>query len=191
MGVTHHNALGITRTITCGGTLTVSGAFSLAGAVYGTGVDTLNVSGTTVISGKVQATAAGKTHSFTRLYSAGTLQASGNVIATGTGKTLSATQISVSGTTLLSGNVRVVSAANSACGLKTLGTAGTGVVATTKVRSSSRIHLTPIGIAQRGLSTWVSTISSGTNFTVKLTRIQTSGTVVGHTGRVAWTILNQ
>jgi hypothetical protein len=165
MGVTHHNALGITRTITCGGTLTVSGAFSLAGAVYGTGVDTLNVSGTTVISG--------------------------NITATGTSKTLSATQISVSGTTLLSGNVRVVSAANSACGLKTLGTAGTGVVATTKVRSSSRIHLTPIGIAQRGLSTWVSTISSGTNFTVKLTRIQTSGTVVGHTGRVAWTILNQ
>ncbi len=174
MGVTHFSSLYST------GTLQASGNVVATASGKTLSVTKLAVTGTVTLSGAVTATKAAAQSSLTKLAVTGTAVVSGNVQATGTGKRLTIQDL------------RMVSGGTGGlCGLKSVGTAGTGVVLASRVRSSSRIQVTPIGIAQRGLSAWVSTISSGTNFTVKLTRTQTSGTVVGHTGRVAWFIVNK
>jgi hypothetical protein len=100
------------------------------------------------------------------------------------------------GNASVSGNFVMGSAANNNCGIKVMGTAGTGVVNTTKVLSSSRIYLSvrpngAVSLMNRGYSAWVSTISSGSNFTVKMTRTQTMGTCIGATGKVSWMIVNK
>jgi hypothetical protein len=72
---------------------------------------------------------------------------------------------------------------------------GSGVVATTQIKSSSRVMLQAIGVpaygnTNLGVSAVVSTIASGTSFTVRLSRCQTAGTLATASGRVAWQILN-
>lgn len=97
--------------------------------------------------------------------------------------------LDVAGTTIVSGVFRVQNA--NVAGLKTIaaGSSGSGIVSTTAVRSTSRILLTPIGTPKATCAV-VATIASGSNFKVLLHRMQTAGTVVPASGRVAWFIVN-
>lgn len=142
----------------------------------------------------------GVTHlSRLKVYSAKTVDRGGTVMeVTGTAVIsglLSSTTLtgnSITGTTVRSAkNVAVGSIANGCCGLKNVATAGTGVVLTSSALASSRIILTPIGVTGRTITACVSTIATGTSFTIRLQRIQTAGTAVGATGRVAWLIINK
>lgn len=103
--------------------------------------------------------------------------------------------MSVTGTTTVSGNLQVSSAANSVCGLKSIvaGSAGAGVVSTSKVQASSRILLTPVATTAnyKGVQAYVSTVASGSAFTVKLERVKTAGTIATASGRVSWLLINQ
>ena len=94
---------------------------------------------------------------------------------------------SVNGTALsiATGPIVVASVANPAVGLRAIATGGSSVVANTFVRTSSRIFLSPIGMA-KNVVVGVSTIASGTNF--KILAKTAAGTVGA--GRVAWSIVN-
>lgn len=91
--------------------------------------------------------------------------------------------------------IKVASAANSICGLRTIAaaSAGVGVVATTKALSSSRIFLSPAAPTAnyRNANAFVSTVASGSSFTIRLGRTQTAGTNATASGRVSWLIVNK
>jgi hypothetical protein len=105
-------------------------------------------------------------------------------------------EINVTGTTTVGGKFVMPSAANANSGIKTIagGSSGAGVVATTKVLGSSRIFLTPMGqnaTGRKGINAWVSTIASGSAFTINLDRVMTAGTIATASGRVGWFIINK
>lgn len=185
MGWTHHAALAIGTSATGPQNLIVTGS--------------AQVTGTAKVSGQLTATCAGKTHKLTRL------QVTGSLSATAAGKQTTLTKLNVSGTTrqlglfvhTIGANFKMGSGANSVCGIKNIlsASAGSGVVATTKVLWSSRILLTPMGQAYTGsrgsMTPWVATIATDVSFKIKLSRVQTTGTVVTAAGRVAWQIINK
>ena len=119
--------------------------------------------------------------------------------------TVTLNKANITGTTLISGrftvtggkNFRIGSAANAVVGLKAIaaGSVGSGIVATTKAQSSSRVLTTSIGVGNlsayyRTVMANVASIASGTNFKIRLYRTQTAGTVATASGRVAWQIIN-
>ncbi len=160
MGITHHDCLTVAGTI-------VSAK--------------LNVTGTTHYSGQFEATATNQISRFTKISVAGTTSISGKLIATGAGKPSRVKEVLI--------------AAGSSVGLKTVAAASSGsvTVLTNKAVGSSRIFLTPITTTQYpnlSFSAYVSTVASGSSFTIKLMRLQTAGTRATASGRVAWWILN-
>ena len=125
----------------------------------------------------------------------GTAQFSGPVIGTGSGKQSSLTKLNVSGTVGLSGRntlatLVITSAANAYSGKRYIGTASLlpKTVANTRVRTTTRIQVTPqvIGSPVGGPKAWVSSITSGTGFGVKLAY---GATPTGMTGTVHWNIV--
>jgi hypothetical protein len=131
---------------------------------------------------------------------AGTISITGDITQTGdqtiTGAVAISSTVQAAGLINTAGaNIRSASAANSNCGLRAIAaaSAGVGVVATTKVRSSSRIFLTPVAPTTNyaNVQAFISTIASGASFTIKLQRTQTAGTVATASGRVGWLIVNK
>ena len=134
------------------------------------GATALEVTGTTTLS---------------RAAITGTTILSGNVTASATGKTLTTNNL-----TLIAGAaLKVTTGANGSCGIKAVATAGTGRVGTTLVTADSRILLTPKKYL-KGISACIGYASTGTAFQIRLTRIQTAGTVVGCTGPVTWLLID-
>jgi len=177
MGLTHHEGISITP-IERGGTAfeVTAGTVSISALALGASTvsSTLTVTGNTKISGTLTATAAGKLTNVTKLDVVGTARALGAFVQTG------------------GMNHRIGSAANGVCGIKTIAaaSAGSGTVATNRVRATSRIFLTPMAHAtNRVLALAVATIASGVSF--KITAYRFAGATSGtSSGRVAWQIVN-
>ena len=211
MGWTHHAALAIGTSATGPQNLIVTGSAQVTGTAKVSGQLTATCAGKThkltrlQVTGSLSATAAGKQTSLTKLAVSGTAVLSGILTATAAGKQTTLTKLNVSGTTrqlglfvhTIGANFKMGSGANSVCGIKNIlsASAGSGVVATTKVLWSSRILLTPMGQAYTGsrgsMTPWVATIATDVSFKIKLSRVQTTGTVVTAAGRVAWQIINK
>jgi len=154
------------------------------------------ISGTVQFSGPVIATGSGKQSSLTKLAVSGTARVSGLFSASAAGKQTSLTKLNVSGTSALSGHTTlpglvITSAANSYCGKRYIGTAQMlpASIASNKVKTTSRIILTPqvIGTPVGGPKAWVSSITSGSAFGVKLGY---GATPTGMTGTLHWMIVN-
>ena len=100
--------------------------------------------------------------------------------------------VTVSGA-LVSGNLHVASAANGVCGLLSVPAGGTASVSSTKVKTSSRIILSarsPVALV-KGLSPVITTVATGSGFSVRLDRVQTAGTIHAAAGLVSWLVLNK
>ncbi len=125
----------------------------------------------------------------------GTTSITGNPSITGnvgiTGNAAVSGIVSATGgvTINVGGALKITTGANGCCGIKLVGTAGTGRVATTKVTADARILLTPKKYL-RGISASVGYASAGTAFQIRLTRAQTAGTIAGCTGAVSWLIID-
>ena len=172
--------------VTCSGTLT--GAVVSVSAA--SALTTLTASGTVRGSGIFTASAAGKQSTLTKLNVTGTTVISGVVTASATGKLTTLRGLTVTNTATLGTPIRVTSASNSNCGILAIPAAGTASAATNKALSSSRIILTPVH-ATYAAGAVITTIASGTKFTVKMFRMSTAGTIGTASGRVNWLILNK
>jgi len=201
MGVTNLDSLELANT------LTVTGTTTLSGVVSTNAPNTVTVAGTTIVGGIFTASASGKQSTMTKLNVTGTARVSGIFSASASGKQSTMTKLDVTGTTRVSGLfsatasgkstylglIVVPSAANAMCGRRSITTAATTAysIATTRALTSSRIFVTPrvsATAAPAKVNCFISSVNSGTSFSVKLNY---GSTPTGVTGVVNWMIINK
>ncbi len=191
--------LNVSGTVLNAGLTRVSGNFSASAAAKTADIVHLRVSATGRVSGNFSASAAAKSATITHLKVTATGRVSGIFSASAAGMQSTLTKLNVTGTVALSGNTTLVtpviaSAANAAAGKRYIATAATTAfsIATTKVKTTSRIFLTAAAASAAHISRdhtnlTVNTIASGASFSI---RSSYGITPTGATGTVNWLIVN-
>lgn len=134
----------------------------------------LQVTGTTAFTGNPAIT--------------GDTTVTGDLTVSGAGNLFTTNAMTVTNTALFNGKIRVASAANGICGIKTIaaGSAGVGVISSTKIVATSRIFVTPQA-AKTYTFCGVRAVGTGTA-SIYLNQFNATGATLS--GKVAWMVVN-